>query len=224
MIQFIQVKKKYVNGVTGLDNVSLDIQDGEFVFVIGKSGAGKSTFLKMINLQERPSAGKVKIDELDLTKLRRRKVPAYRRRLGVIFQDFKLLPKLTVYQNVAFAVEAMGESRAEIDRKTLEALELVGLRHKSQAYPNQLSGGEQQRIAIARAIVNDPDIIIADEPTGNLDPETSLQIVEVLRKLNASGKTVLMATHDYELIFESGCRVITVSQGQIVNEEVRASC
>ncbi|MGL4337193.1 MAG: cell division ATP-binding protein FtsE [Turicibacter sp.] len=221
MIEFINVNKKYTNGVIGLHNINATIDSGEFIFIIGPSGAGKSTLLKMINRQEKASGGKIMVHGQDITSMKRTKVPKIRREIGVVFQDFKLLDKLTVYQNVAFALEVVGLPSEEVRKKTIEALTLVGLKKKMRFYPNQLSGGEQQRIAIARAIANDPKIIIADEPTGNLDPETSQQIVAILKKLNDEGKTIIMATHDHELIFETDCRVLTIDHGTIFNDEVR---
>lgn len=221
MIEFINVNKKYANGVIGLHNININIESGEFIFVIGPSGAGKSSFLKMINRQEKATGGQIKVNGHEVTKLSRFKIPKLRREIGVVFQDFKLLQKLTVYQNVAFALEAIGLPAAEVREKTVAALELVGLKGKMRFYPNQLSGGEQQRIAIARAIANNPAIIIADEPTGNLDPENSEQIVSILKKLNSEGKTIIMATHDHELIFDTGCRVLTIDHGTIFNDEVK---
>lgn len=218
MIEFINVSKNYAHQVTGLNDVSIKIKEGEFVFVIGPSGAGKSTFLKMINRQERASRGKVIVNERELTKLPRYRIPKLRREVGVVFQDFKLLEKKTVYQNVAFALEVLGLSAKEVRKQTVEALRMVGLEEKLRSYPNQLSGGEQQRVAIARAIANNPKIIVADEPTGNLDPETSQQIMDILKRLNKEGKTIIMATHDHELIFEKGCRVLTVDKGTICKD------
>ena len=221
MIEFINVNKKYANGVLGLQNINTQIEQGEFVFVIGPSGAGKSSFLKMINRQEKASSGQVQVNDANITKMSRRKVSKLRRSMGVIFQDFKLLQKMTVYQNVAFALEVIGLPQKEVREKTIQALEMVGLKEKIKFYPNQLSGGEQQRIAIARAIANNPNIIIADEPTGNLDPENSEQIVSILKELNKQGKTIIMATHDHELIFDNGCRILTIDHGTIFKDEVR---
>ena len=197
MIEFTNVSKKYANGVIGLHNINIQIESGEFLFVIGPSGAGKSSLLKMINRQEKATGGELIVKGVNVTKLNRFKVPKLRRQIGVVFQDFKLLQKMTVYQNVAFALEAIGLPGKEVKEKAIKAIELVGLKNKMRFYPNQLSGGEQQRVAIARAIANNPDIIIADEPTGNLDPENSTQIVNILKKLNKEGKTIIMATHDH---------------------------
>ena len=193
MIEFTNVSKKYANGVIGLHNINIQIESGEFLFVIGPSGAGKSSLLKMINRQEKATGGELIVKGVNVTKLNRFKVPKLRRQIGVVFQDFKLLQKMTVYQNVAFALEAIGLPGKEVKEKAIKAIELVGLKNKMRFYPNQLSGGEQQRVAIARAIANNPDIIIADEPTGNLDPENSTQIVNILKKLNKEGKTIIMA-------------------------------
>ncbi|MBQ1786114.1 MAG: cell division ATP-binding protein FtsE [Turicibacter sp.] len=221
MIEFINVSKKYANGVIGLHNINIQIGSGEFLFIIGPSGAGKSSLLKMINRQEKATGGQLVVKGVDITQMSRFKVPQLRRQIGVVFQDFKLLQKMTVYQNVAFALEAIGLPSNEVREKAVAAIELVGLKNKMRFYPNQLSGGEQQRVAIARAIANNPDIIIADEPTGNLDPHNSEQIVNILKKLNAEGKTIIMATHDHELIFEQDCRVITIDHGTIFSDEVR---
>ena len=221
MIEFTNVSKKYANGVIGLHNINIQIESGEFLFVIGPSGAGKSSFLKMINCQEKATGGEIKVNGIEITRLSRFKIPKLRRQIGVVFQDFKLLKKMTVYQNVAFALEAIGLPKEEVRQKALDALTLVGLEGKLLFYPNQLSGGEQQRVAIARAIANNPDIIIADEPTGNLDPDNSIQIVNILKELNKQGKTVIMATHDHELIFGQDCRVVSIDHGTIFSDEVR---
>ena len=209
------------NGVIGLHNINIQIASGEFLFIIGPSGAGKSSLLKMINRQEKATGGQLLVKGIDITQMSRFKVPQLRRQIGVVFQDFKLLQKMTVYQNVAFALEAIGLPSNEVREKAVAAIELVGLKGKMRFYPNQLSGGEQQRVAIARAIANNPDIIIADEPTGNLDPYNSEQIVNILKKLNDEGKTIIMATHDHELIFEQDCRVITIDHGTIFSDEVK---
>ena len=220
MIEFTNVSKRYPNGVTGIHNLNLTIKRGEFVFIVGRSGAGKSSFLKMISLQEKVSNGKLTIEKNDVASVSRFKSHLYRRKIGVIFQDFKLLPKLTVYQNVAFALESVGLSTKEVRKKAMKVIYLVGLGNKVLSYPNQLSGGEQQRVAIARAIANNPDIIVADEPTGNLDPENSFQVLSILKKLNEEGKTIIMATHNYDLIFDTGCRVIRIDHGTVVQDEV----
>ncbi|MCL1950919.1 MAG: cell division ATP-binding protein FtsE [Turicibacter sp.] len=221
MIEFINVSKRYPNGVAGLRNMNLRVENGEFVFVIGQSGEGKSTLLKLMTRQEIATSGKVIIDDEDIMKISKFKVHLLRRKVGVVFQDFKLLPKMTVFENVAFALEAIGLADSQVKEKTLRVLEMVGLSEKINDYPNQLSGGEQQRVAIARAIANDPPIIIADEPTGNLDPENSSQIMDILRRLNSEGKTIIMATHNYDLIYEKDCRVIQIKQGTIHQDEVR---
>ncbi len=221
MIEFINVNKKYVNGVIGLHNINIRIEDGEFLFIIGPSGAGKSTFLKMINRQEKATEGSIVVNNHELTKLKFTQVPKLRREIGVVFQDFKLLNKMTVYQNVAFVLEVIGLPTEQVRQNAIKALARVGLKDKMRYYPNQLSGGEQQRVAIARAIANDPQIIIADEPTGNLDPKTSEQIMDILKQLNDEGKTIIMATHEHRLIFEQNCRVLTIDHGTIFNDEVR---
>jgi len=221
MIEFINVSKRYPNGVAGLRNMNLLVERGEFVFVIGPSGAGKSSFLKLMTRQENVTSGKILIDNEDITKIGRLNVHLLRRKIGVVFQDFKLLPKLTVFENVAFALEAIGQSDSKVKEKATYVLDLVGLSEKINDYPNQLSGGEQQRVAIARAIANDPEIIIADEPTGNLDPENAQQIMEIFKRLSEQGKTIIMATHNYDLIFEKDCRVIRFEQGTIKKDEVK---
>ena len=221
MIEFTNVSKRYPNGVTGLRNMNLQIDRGEFVFVIGPSGAGKSSFLKMISRQETATSGQIVIAGSDITKISRFNVHQLRRKIGVIFQDFKLLPKLTVYENVAFALEAIGLPDAEVRFKATDVLERVGLGDKLLSYPDQLSGGEQQRVAIARAIANDPEIIVADEPTGNLDPENSMEIMKILKNLNQQGKTIVMATHNYDLIGEKDCRLIQIDQGTVCKDEVK---
>ena len=220
MIEFTNVSKKYPNGVTGLHNINLNIDNGEFVFIIGQSGAGKSSFLKLISRQEKVTSGQLIVNKTNVNKLNRFNIYKFRRRIGVIYQDFKLLPKLTVYQNVAFALEAVGLPEREVRQKAMRAISLVGLGEYMLTYPNQLSGGEQQRVAIARAIANEPEIIIADEPTGNLDPENSQQIMNILKKLNKDGKTIIMATHNYDLIHKEDSRVIKVDKGIIDRNEV----
>jgi len=220
MIQFTNVSKMYPNGVMGLHNINLSVEDGEFIFVTGASGAGKSSFLKLMSRQENATSGELVINGTNITKLNRFKLHKLRRKIGVIYQDFKLLPRLTVYQNVAFALEAIGLPTRDVRKKAMYALSLVGLSEKILSYPNQLSGGEQQRVAIARAIANNPDVVIADEPTGNLDPENSKQIMSILKKLNKEGKTIIMATHNYDLIFDKDCRVLKIDQGTIDRDEV----
>ena len=220
MIQFTNVSKKYPNGVTGLHNINLTVKKGEFIFVTGLSGAGKSSFLKLMSRQENATNGELVINGTNITKLNRFKLHKLRREIGVIYQDFKLLPKLTVYQNVAFALEAIGLPTRDVRKKAMYAISLVGLGDKILFYPNQLSGGEQQRVSIARAIANNPEVIIADEPTGNLDPENSKQIMSILKKLNKEGKTIIMATHNYDLIPEKNCRLLRIDKGTIEKDEV----
>ncbi|MBM7600551.1 cell division transport system ATP-binding protein [Virgibacillus halotolerans] len=215
------VYKTYSNGVTALNSLNVDIDQGEFVYIVGPSGAGKSTFVKLIYREERPTTGSVFINNVDLSTLKERKVPYLRRDVGVIFQDFKLLPKLTIYENIAFALEVIEESPRAIRKRVMEVLEQVGLKNKARAIPDELSGGEQQRVSIARAIVNHPKIVIADEPTGNLDPDTSWEIMRTFEKINASGTTIIMATHSKEIVNTIKKRVIAIEGGLIVRDENR---
>lgn len=219
MISMQKVSKVYPNGVVAMDDLDLEIRDGEFLYVVGPSGAGKSTFMKMIYREEKPTAGQLLIDGLDVGKIKDRHVPKLRRQLGVIFQDFKLLPSLTVYENVAFALEVVGDDKAQIRKKVLEVLELVKLKHKERNYPDELSGGEQQRISIARAIVNRPSLVIADEPTGNLDPDTAWEIMEVFEEIHRRGTTVVMATHNRDIVNKMRHRVLAIDGGKIVRDE-----
>lgn len=209
------LEKKYKTGVTAIYDFDLKIKKGDFVFVIGASGSGKSTLIKMLYREEKPSKGSINIGGIDVAKLRNRKVYKLRRKLGIVFQDFKLLPKLTVYENVAFALEILGLPSKEIRKKTLKALEQVGLKNKAKNYPDQLSGGEQQRVAIARAIVNEPKLLLCDEPTGNLDPDTSWEIMKVLEKINNAGTTIMMATHDKEMVNRMKKRVLLIEAGRL---------
>ena len=199
-IKFKNVEKTYRNGVNALYNIDLDIKKGEFVFVIGATASGKSTLIKMLYRQEKPSYGEIYVGGINVAKIKNNKVYKLRRKIGIVFQDYKLLPKLTAYENVAFALEMYGLPNNEIRRKVLKALDLVGLKAKTKSYPDQMSGGEQQRVAIARAIVNSPKLLICDEPTGNLDPDTSLEIMKVIEKINDMGTTIVMATHDREMV------------------------
>ena len=221
-MKFIELKnvyKVYKNGVTALADLSLSINKGEFVFVIGSSGSGKSTFIKLLYREEKPTQGIVNVGGVNVAKLRNGKVYKLRRKLGIVFQDFKLLPKLTVYENVAFALEVMGESKKDIRPKVLKALELVGLKSKLRDYPDNLSGGQQQRVAIARAIVNEPKLLICDEPTGNLDPAMSLEIVELLAEINSKvGTTVIMVTHDKEIVNHMKKHVIALKDGHLFKD------
>ncbi|MCK8060567.1 MULTISPECIES: cell division ATP-binding protein FtsE [unclassified Fusibacter] len=218
MIRLIDVSKLYPNGVVALNHVSIDIEKGEFVFLVGQSGAGKSTFMKMLLKEEEPSSGKLMLDGEDVTKLHRRRIPFLRRKMGVVFQDFRLLPNKTVYENVAYAMEILGEKPREIRRHVPMILSMVGLSDKAKHYPNQLSGGEQQRVSIARAMINNPPLLIADEPTGNLDPDTSWEIMKLLRQINRRGTTIVMATHDKEIVDTMQKRVITLDKGNLVRD------
>lgn len=213
------VNMKYKNGVTAVYDMDLKIKKGEFVFIIGGSGSGKSTLIKMLYREEKPTRGEIFVGGINVAKLRNSRVYKLRRRLGIVFQDYRLLPKLTVYENVAFALEVIGTKKDEIRIKTLKALELVGLKNKIRNYPDELSGGEQQRVAIARAIVNNPKLILCDEPTGNLDPKMSLEIVKVLEDINkTTGTTVIMATHDKDIVNKFKKRVIVIKEGRIVKD------
>ena len=219
MIDFVDLSKTYSNGTKALNHVNLHIDDGEFVFVVGASGAGKSTFLKIIMREEVPSSGKVVIDGVELNTLKARKVPYYRRKLGIVFQDFRLIPTKTVYENVAFAMHVTGAKQKEISRRVPYALSLVGLSVKAKCLPNELSGGEQQRVALARALVNHAEIIIADEPTGNIDPEMSRDIVDLLTQINQNNKTtVIMVTHEVDLIQQYNKRIVTIRNGTVVSD------
>ena len=220
MILFDQVSKVYRGAARpALTGVSLDVQPGEFVFLVGSSGSGKSTLLRLVLKEERPSAGSVHVLGQDLRRIPARKVPHFRRNLGVVFQDFRLLPQKTVFDNVAFTLQVIGKSQGFIHEAVPDVLQTVGLAQKADNYPHELSGGEQQRVAIARAAVNKPAILLADEPTGNLDPATSAGIMNVLSRINASGTTVLMATHDAGIVNQMQRRVVEISAGRIVRDE-----
>lgn len=217
LIRIKHVEKKYKNGVTAIHDLSLAIEKGSFVFVIGGSGSGKSTLIKMLYREEKPTKGQIIVGGLDVAKLKNKKVYKLRRKLGIVFQDYRLLPKMTVYENVAFALEVIGAKRDEIRVKVLKALEEVGLKSKIHNYPDQLSGGEQQRVAIARAIVNDPKLLLCDEPTGNLDPEKSMEIMKVLDNINKTrGTTIIMATHDQQIVNSMKKQVIILKDGNLV--------
>ena len=217
-IKFIDVEKTYKNGVNALYDLNLGIKKGEFVFVIGASGSGKSTLIKMLYREEKPTSGQIVVGGVNVAKLRNKKVYKLRRKLGIVFQDYRLLPKLTVFENVAFAMEVLGAKKDETREKTLKAIEMVGLKNKVHNYPDQLSGGEQQRVAIARAIVNDPKLLLCDEPTGNLDPEMSMEIMKVLEDINKKrGTTILMVTHDKDIVNKMKKQVITLKDGRLVN-------
>lgn len=219
MIQMNNVVKKYPNGVVAVNGITIDIKKGEFVYVVGPSGAGKSTFIKLMYREEKPTSGDVLINNINLRTLKNSKVPFLRRQLGVVFQDFKLLPRLTVYENVAFAMEVIEEQPKVIRKRVMEVLELVGLKHKVRMFPSELSGGEQQRVAIARSIVNRPKVMIADEPTGNLDPETSWEIMNIFEEINRQGTTIVMATHNREIVNTIRKRVIAIEGGMIARDE-----
>ena len=218
MIEMKQVFKKYPGGSKALQGLNVSIAQGEFVYVVGPSGAGKSTFIKMLYAEERASAGKVLVNQVDVTKLSARKVPFLRRQLGVVFQDYKLLPKKSVYENVAYALEVIEKDQKFIKQRVTEVLKLVGLATKAKRFPHELSAGEQQRVAIARAIVNQPKIVIADEPTGNLDPTTTWEVMKVLEAINAQGTTVIMATHNREVVDGMRHRVVRIEKGRIVSD------
>ena len=218
MIDFIDVEKTYKSGVEALKGVSFTIEDGEFVFVIGKSGSGKSTLLKCITCEETPTSGKVTIDNFDISHMSRALVPVLRRRIGMIYQDFRLIETKTVAENVAFAGEIIGVPKQNLMNTVLICLSVVGLKDKADCYPQELSGGEQQRVAIARAMLNNPKIVVADEPTGNLDPETSESIMALLLSINKSGATVVVCTHDSNLVDKMKQRVIEIEQGYIVRD------
>ncbi|KXZ17208.1 cell division ATP-binding protein FtsE [Bacillus nakamurai] len=221
MIEMKEVYKSYPNGVKAINGLSIKIHPGEFVYVVGPSGAGKSTFIKMIYREEKPTKGQILINNKDLATIKEKEIPFVRRKIGVVFQDFKLLPKLTVFENVAFALEVIGEQQSVIKKRVLEVLDLVQLKHKARQFPDQLSGGEQQRVSIARSIVNNPDVVIADEPTGNLDPDTSWEVMKTLEEINNRGTTVVMATHNKEIVNTMKKRVIAIEDGIIVRDESR---
>ncbi len=216
MIETRRLSKVYSRGLYALRDLTLNVEKAEFVFLTGPSGAGKSTFLRLLLMQERPTEGEVFVNGHNLAMLSRREIQEYRRGIGFVFQDFKLIPSRTVLENVSFVPEVLGVPAANQRRRAFQVLKWVGLQHRMNSYPNDLSGGEQQRIAIARALVNDPVLLIADEPTGNLDPDLSLEIMNLLREINAGGTTVLVATHDRELIRLVGRRSITLDQGRVV--------
>ena len=215
MIETHHLSKVYSRGLYALRDLTLTVEKGEFVFLTGPSGAGKSTFLRLLLMQERPSEGELTVNGRALARLSRREIQDYRRSIGFVFQDFKLIPTRTVLENITFVPEVLGVPEAQQRRRAFQVLKWVGLQHRATAYPDDLSGGEQQRIALARALVNDPVLLLADEPTGNLDPDLSLEIMNLLREVNASGTTVLVATHDRELIRLVGRRTVTLDHGRI---------
>lgn len=219
LIKMENVQKKYKNGTTALRDISIDIDPGEFVYVVGQSGAGKSSFLKLIYREEVASAGRVIVNGQDLVSISNRKVPYFRRSVGTVFQDYKLLPNKTVFENIAYAMQVIGKKPKEINKRVNEVLDLIGLRHKAKVFPKNLSGGEQQRVAIARAIVNTPTILIADEPTGNLDPENSWEIMKILEQINMQGTTIIMGTHNSNIVNTIRHRVVTIDSGEIIYDQ-----
>ncbi len=220
MIELKNVKKTYENGTEALNGVNIKIEDGEFVFIVGASGAGKSTITKLLTREEEITEGQIIVNEFDLTNMPERKVPYYRRQLGVVFQDFRLLPDMTVFENVAFAMQIVGESKKNIRRRVPSILHIVGLQDKANSFPSQLSGGEQQRVALARALANNPSTIIADEPTGNIDPKLSLEIMNLLIKIHKKNKTVIVVTHEKQLVDYFQQRVITIDNGVVVSDRI----
>lgn len=223
LIRIKNVTKQYKTGVTAIHDMSLNIEKGDFVFIIGSTGCGKSTLIKMLYREEKPTSGKILVGGVDVAKLRNSKVYKIRRKIGVVFQDYKLLAKSTIYENVSFALEVLGQPKSEIHPKVLKALDLVGLKHKANNYPHQLSGGEQQRVAIARAIVNGPKLLICDEPTGNLDPATSMEIMEVLESVNSMGTTIIMVTHDIDIVSKMNKRTILLDSGRILKDYAKGT-
>jgi len=223
MIEMRDVWKVYPNGVKAINGINIVIQKGEFVYVVGPSGAGKSTFIKMMYREEKPTKGEIFIDGTNLTTIKEKKIPYLRRKMGVVFQDFKLLPSLTVFENVAFALEVIEENPSVIKRKVMDVLEIVRLKNKARFLPSELSGGEQQRVAIARAVVNRPEVLIADEPTGNLDPDTAWEIMDIMDDINHRGTTIIMATHNKDIVNTIKKRVIAIEGGRVVRDEVRGT-
>lgn len=220
MVELKDVSVTYSSGVDALNHVNLKINDGDFAFVVGSSGAGKSTMIRLLLKEIETTSGVVTVNGYNLSKLRRRKIPELRRTIGIVFQDFRLIPSMTVYENIAFVLRVIDAPRSYIRKRVPYVISLVGLQAKANAYPNELSGGEKQRVAIARALVNDPKLIIADEPTGNIDPELSYEIVELLKGINACGTTILMVTHEHDLVRHFGGRIINITQGEVVFDEI----
>ena len=219
MIEFKNVVKKYDNNIIATNNISVKIKPGEFVYVVGPSGAGKSTFIKMMYREEAPTSGSIIVNEYALESIKSREIPFLRRELGIVFQDFKLLPRLTVFENIAYALQVIEKTPEEVEQRVSRVLDLVGLSAKRDNFPAELSGGEQQRVAIARAIANEPSILIADEPTGNLDPETAEGIMEILERVNKQGTTVVMETHNSFIVNEYKHRVLEINGGKIIRDE-----
>jgi len=220
LVELKNVSVTYSTGVDALNHVNLRINDGDFAFVVGSSGAGKSTLIKLILKEIDATSGVVMVNDHNLTRLKRKKIPEFRRTIGFVFQDFRLIPSMTVYENIAFVLRVIDAPRKYIRKRVPYVISLVGLQEKANSYPNQLSGGEQQRVAIARALVNDPQLIIADEPTGNIDPELSYEIVELLKGINECGTTILMVTHEHDLVRHFGGRIININSGEIVFDEI----
>jgi cell division transport system ATP-binding protein len=224
LIEIRDVTKRYTNGVTALCDVNLGISKGEFVFIIGESGSGKSTLIKLLYRQEKPTRGEVYVGGINVAKLRNGRIYKLRRKLGIVFQDYKLLPKKTVFENVAFALEIYGLKESEVRKRTIKAIEQVGLKDKLRSYPEELSGGEQQRVSIARAIVNDPKVLICDEPTGNLDPKTSMEIMKVIDDINKElGTTIIMATHAEDIVNKMKKRVVKLDKGLIIKDTLKGN-
>ena len=219
MIEFNNVSKIYNNNVKALSDVTVKINSGDFVFLVGPSGSGKSTFIKMLLKEIEPTMGNITVADRNLSEIKRNQVPYYRRKIGMVFQDFRLIPTLNVYENVAFAMRVVEASQKEIRKRVPMVLSLVGLSHKYKMFPNELSGGEQQRVSLARAIVNNPSVLIADEPTGNLDPDTAKEIMELLEDINKSGTTIVMATHAKDIVDNMKKRVIAIEKGSIVRDD-----
>ena len=224
MIQFTDVTKSYTEGNTALNGASLQIEDGECVFLVGPSGSGKSTIMKIITGELKPTSGQVHVNGYNLARIRKRDIPYMRRTLGVVFQDFRLIPKMTVYDNVAYAMRVIGARESEIRERVPYVLELVGLTDKERRHPNEMSGGEQQRLAIARALVNNPSTFIADEPTGNLDPARSFELMSLLQEINNLGTTVLVVTHEQELVRRFDKRVIVIDEGMVISDGMDGYC
>ncbi|MBQ2667535.1 MAG: cell division ATP-binding protein FtsE [Clostridia bacterium] len=222
MIEFRNVSKVYNNGTEALHNINLTVEEGEFVFIVGSSGAGKSTFLKLITCEEHPNEGQVIIDGEDVSHIKKRRIPYVRRKMGLVFQDFRLIDHMTVYDNVAFAMRVVGASPRTIKKRVPYILSLVGLQHKAKHYPTEMSGGERQRVGLARALVNNPSMIIADEPTGNIDPALSFEIVDLLSEINRRGTTILMVTHEHSLVKHFHKRIIQIHSGEIVADTAAA--
>lgn len=219
MIKMQNIEKRYDSGVLALSDINIDINKGDFLFIVGESGAGKSTLMKLLLKEENPTSGSIVLDGKDITRLHRRHFPKIRRKMGVVFQDFRLLDNKTVYENVAYAMQILNENPKKISRQVPIILSMVGLSDKAKNYPTELSGGEKQRVSIARAMINNPPLLIADEPTGNLDPNTSWEIMKLLKQINMRGTTILMATHDKEIVDSMKRRVVALEDGRIIRDD-----